>query len=114
MTGVQTCALPISEDDNGCIHTYEEICKDALRTYNAHLELTACREQARAMLPQSLLTRFYMGGSLRNFVHFLKLRLDPSAQYEVRVVAERIAHKLRELWPVPMSVLLPEETNDHA
>jgi thymidylate synthase ThyX len=48
--------------------------------------------------------------NLRNWVHFLKLRLEHGAQYEVRVVAERIAAKLRELWPIPMSVLLPEET----
>lgn len=99
------------EDDNGCIATYEEVCKDALRSYEAHLSIGCSREQARAMLPQSLLTQFYMTMSLRNWVHFLKLRLDSHAQHEVRVVAERIARKLHELWPVPTSVLLPEETN---
>lgn len=91
---------------------YEDSVEVALESYNWLLSKGCCREQARAVLPQSLLTRFYMGGSLRNFVHFLKLRLDPSAQYEVRVVAERITEKLRELWPVPMSVLLPEETTE--
>lgn len=109
----QVGLVQFAEDDNGCIHTYEEICKDALRAYNTHIALTACREQARAMLPQSLLTRFYAGANLRNWVHFLKLRLDSHSQYEVRVVAERIAAKLRELWPVPMSVLLPEEFNNN-
>jgi thymidylate synthase (FAD) len=93
---------------------WKDHCKQHLCYYNTLLARGLCREQARAMLPQSLLTRFYMGGNLRNWVHFLRLRLDSHAQYEVRVVAERIAQKLRELWPVPMSVLLPEETNDHA
>lgn len=84
-------------------------CKVGYDLYEELLKHGLCREQARAVLPQSLLTRFYMGGNLRNWVHFLKLRLDSHAQYEVRVVAERIAQKLRELWPIPMSVLLPED-----
>jgi thymidylate synthase (FAD) len=89
---------------------YKQSLKESLEVYEALIFAGICREQARAVLPQSLLTRFYAGANLRNWVHFLRLRLDSHAQYEVRVVAERIAQKLRELWPVPMSVLLPEET----
>ena len=48
---------------------------------------------------QSLLTKFYMGGNLRNWAHFIELRRDEHAQYEVQVVANKIAEKLRELWP---------------
>ncbi len=65
-----------------------------------------CREQARAVLPQSLLTRFYMGGNLRNWAHFIELRKDEHAQYEVRVIAEKIEAKLRELWPKSVEALL--------
>jgi len=86
--------------------------EQSLRLYENYLEAGLCREIARSVLPQSLLTRFYAGANLRNWVHFLSLRLDSHAQYEVRVVAERIAAKLRELWPVPMSVLLPEEIKE--
>jgi len=109
---VEVVSILHMEDEGGCIHTYEEVCKDALRSYNAHISLGVCREQARAMLPQSLITRFYMGGSLRNWVHFLKLRLDSHAQREVQIVARKIESQLRELWPEAMGVLLPiEESN---
>jgi thymidylate synthase (FAD) len=95
-------------------HLYEEPIFEAMIAYKHMVDGGVCREQARAVLPQSLLTQFYMTMNLRNWVHFLRLRLDSHSQYEVRAVAERIAAKLRELWPVPMSVLLPEETKDEA
>ena len=85
---------------------YKWGCYAAWHNYLAFLESGVCREQARSILPQSLLTRFYMSGNLRNWIHFLKLRLDEHAQYEVRVVAERIEKELRILWPTSMEVLL--------
>lgn len=71
----------------------------ALAHYNELLEFGVAREIARAQLPQSLLTRFYMGGILRNWQHFIELRRDAHAQYEVQVIANRIAEELRKLWP---------------
>ena len=97
------------EDDCGSLPTYEEVCRGAVRSYEAHLSLGVSREQARAMLPQSLLTQFYMTMNLRNWVHFLKLRLDSHAQREVQIVARKIESQLRELWPEAMGVLLPIE-----
>lgn len=71
----------------------------ALMQYKRLIEGGVCREQARALLPQSLLTRFYMGGNLRNWAHFIKLRSDTHAQQEVQVIANRIASQLQSLWP---------------
>lgn len=91
---------------------YGASVEDAFVAYDALVGGGVCREQARAVLPQSLITRFYMGGSLRNWVHFLKLRLDSHAQREVQIVARKIESQLRELWPEAMGVLLPiEEPN---
>lgn len=90
---------------------YHDAVRKAMAMYNHLLSNGCCREQARAILPQSLITRFYMGGSLRNFVHFLKLRLDSHAQSEVRVVARKIESQLRDLWPEAMNVLLPKESS---
>lgn len=81
-------------------------CYNAWHCYEDYLESGVCREQARAVLPQSLLTRFYMGGVLRNWVHFIRLRKDSHAQYEVRVIAEKIERELRKLWPMSMKALL--------
>jgi thymidylate synthase (FAD) len=92
--------------------SYYEGVDSALWYYEQMIASGCSREQARAVFPQSLLTRFYMGGSLRNWVHFLKLRLDSHAQMEVQIVARKIESQLRELWPEAMGVLLPiEESN---
>lgn len=78
---------------------YEAATEYSLMQYNRLIEGGVCREQARAVLPQSLLTRFYMGGNLRNWAHFIQLRSDEHAQQEVRVIANRIAEELSRLWP---------------
>lgn len=91
-------------------HYYDLGVIDAFDQYNNLLKEGVCREQARAVLPQSLLTRFYMTGNLRNWSHFLKLRLDSHAQPEVQIIAQRIEAELRKLWPLPMDALM-ETTN---
>ena len=78
---------------------FQVSCEAALEDYKELLAYGVCREQARAVLPQSLLTKFYMGGNLRNWAHFVELRRDSHAQPEVQIVANRIAGKLQELWP---------------
>lgn len=82
-----------------------ESAETCLDIYNAMVERGIPREQARAVLPQSLLTKFYMGGVLRNWVHFIELRRDPHAQKEVQIIAERIAEELRKLWPESCAAL---------
>lgn len=74
--------------------------------YRYLVEKGMAPEQARMLLPQSLMTTFYMTGSLRNWAHFLKLRLDSHAQQEVREVAQMINDVLVELWPVSMKELM--------
>lgn len=78
---------------------YKNSATNALKLYEDMAESGVAREIARAVLPQSLLTRFYMSGNLRNWQHFIELRRDGHAQYEVQVVANRIAEELRKLWP---------------
>jgi thymidylate synthase (FAD) len=87
------------EDQDGPKEEYQRIANIGLNYYKAMLEYGVCREQARAVLPQSLLTKFYMGGNLRNWAHFIELRRDEHAQKEVQIIAVRVADKLRELWP---------------
>jgi thymidylate synthase (FAD) len=93
-----------------CHNTFTGAIDDAVFRYASLLDHAVSREQARAVLPQSLLTRFYMTGNLRNWAHFLKLRLDAHAQPEVQVVAQKIHNELVKLWPLPMQALM-EETN---
>lgn len=74
--------------------------------YNSMLGAGIAPEQARMILPQSMYTEFYMTGNLRNWAHFLKLRLDGHAQLEVRQIAGPIANLLAEKFPVSMEALI--------
>lgn len=78
----------------------------ALEVYERLLEEGAAPEQARMILPQNTYTEFYMTSNLRAWSHFLKLRLDSHAQYEVRVVAEQVKDILTPLFPVSMEALM--------
>jgi thymidylate synthase (FAD) len=85
--------------------TYKYAVEDAFAAYDALIGGGVSREQARAVLPQSLLTRFFMTGNLRSFWSFLSSRLKPDTQLETRVVAQRIEKELRSLWPESTSAL---------
>lgn len=79
---------------------------DALTSYNRLIDMGVARELARGILPQSLMTEFYMTGNLRNWVHFLKLRMDPHAQKEVQDVALPIMAILEKLYPESTKALM--------
>lgn len=94
------------DEYQGFLEGYKQRCITARSNYEASLYVGVAREQARAELPQSLLTRFYMGGNLRNWVHFLKLRQDAHAQYEVQIIANKVHGILHELWPQSLEALM--------
>lgn len=76
--------------------------------FNKLLEMGVAREQARAVLPQSLMTKFYATANLRNWCHFLKLRLDAHAQKEVQMVAVQVAEIIKECFPASYAALMNE------
>lgn len=94
------------DQSQGMSEAYRKNCELIAANYEAFLHIGTAREQARAVLPQSLLTRFYMGGNLRNWAHFLKLRLDSHAQYEVQVIAKKVNSILHGLWPTSLEALM--------
>jgi len=59
--------------------------------YEELLESDIARELSRINLPLSLYTEWYWKIDLHNLFHFLRLRIDPHAQYEIRVYAETMA-----------------------
>lgn len=95
-----------SADAQNAIELMQYIHKKSLDAYNALLEDGVCREQARGVLPQSLMTKFYMTGNLRNFAHFLKLRTHQGAQKEVREVASQLRTILTEKFPIALAALM--------
>lgn len=96
----------VPEDAEASMSAYKMSCDVSLENYYELIGHGVCREQARAVLPQSLLTKFYLTGNLRNLAHFIELRKDAHAQKEVQVVAKRIEDELRKLWPNSVGALL--------
>ncbi|HEY8368730.1 MAG TPA: FAD-dependent thymidylate synthase [Thermodesulfobacteriota bacterium] len=78
----------------------EEDQRQMYARYRSHLDRGVARELARVNLPVSLMTAWYWKVDLHNLFHFLKLRLDPHAQYEIRAYAEAMAKVARAVAPV--------------
>ncbi len=70
----------------------------ARNTYNERLELGIAREQARKDLPLSTYTEAYWKIDLHNLLHFLALRMDEHAQYEIRMFAKTIGEQVVSRW----------------
>ncbi|HEX9989457.1 MAG TPA: FAD-dependent thymidylate synthase [Chloroflexia bacterium] len=63
----------------------------AYAQYESFLEDNIARELARVVLPLSVYTQFYWQMNLHNLLHFLRLRMDPHAQKEIRDFANQVA-----------------------
>lgn len=59
--------------------------------YEAMIQKGLAREIARVNLPLALYTEWYWQIDLHNLFHFLRLRMDPHAQYEIRAYAEAMS-----------------------
>ncbi|ABU96972.1 thymidylate synthase [Thermus phage P74-26] len=79
---------------------YTEAVAMAFQAYEALLQAGVAREMARMVLPVSVYTQFYWKQDLRNLLHFLKLRLDDHAQWEIRQYAEAILRLIEPLVPI--------------
>ncbi|MES2764614.1 MAG: FAD-dependent thymidylate synthase [Bacteroidota bacterium] len=73
--------------------------KELYAEYRGMLEDDVARELARINLPLSMYTEWYWKIDLHNLFHFLRLRLDDHAQYEIRVYGEAIAEIVKEVVP---------------
>lgn len=66
---------------------YKDTIATIVKTYEQLLENDVCRELARGLLPVCTYTEFIYTCNLHSLTHFLKLRLHPGAQYEIRQYA---------------------------
>jgi thymidylate synthase (FAD) len=80
----------------------------ALHIYRQMLEAGVCPEQARMVLPQNTMTEWIWSGTLGAFADMCRLRLDPHAQYESRLVAQEVAEEMKQLYPVSWKALLED------
>ena len=72
---------------------------DAWNAYKVLLECGLKPEDARFVLPNACTTEIVVSGNFREYRNFLKLRLSPRAQWEIRKAANIILDKLYEIAP---------------
>ena len=89
----QGSAGKVTVSDNG----FNEI---AMTEYEHLLDLGVCPEQARMVLPQSMMTEWYWSGSLDAFADMCNLRCKPDTQVESQEVAWEIDRTMLKLFPV--------------
>ncbi|MGV6811611.1 MAG: FAD-dependent thymidylate synthase [Brevirhabdus sp.] len=84
----------------------EYLKNDAARCYDHYEEMIGqedqqglARELARMNLPANIYTQWYWKVDLHNLLHFLRLRADAHAQYEIRVYAEEICKLVADWVP---------------
>jgi len=86
----------LNEDENGAVND------------PAHVGLA--RELARMNLTLNYYTQWYWKTDLHNLLHFLSLRADPHAQYEIRVYAEAMIDTLKRWVPLAHAAFMEYET----
>ena len=88
------------EMQNKVIELLQKDQERSFETYKELLDLGIARELSRINLPLSLYTQWYWKIDLHNLFHFLKLRLDKHAQYEIRVYAEVMLEIIKNVCPM--------------
>jgi thymidylate synthase (FAD) len=73
----------------------------AKMTYNWAIENGIAKEVARAVLPEGLtMSRMYVNGTLRSWLHYIEIRADVSTQKEHREIAIACAEVISKLFPM--------------
>jgi thymidylate synthase (FAD) len=93
------------DDQNWADDIYLEATVKAKKAYDSLINAGVAPEQARAVLPQSMYTSYYVTGSLAAWARFYNLRAAPDAQYETQELAEKVGEIILPLFPVSWEAL---------
>lgn len=83
---------------------YLEACEFSYDQYQKLIDAGVAREQARGVLPHSTYTSLYFTLNLRSLMHFLGLRLEEDAQWEIRQYANQMNWIAEHYFPVTLGV----------
>ena len=78
----------------------------ALKGYQQMLDEGVAPEQARMVLPQSMMTEWYWSGTLFAFAKMCSLRLKSDTQEETQLVAQKVALTMAKIYPVSWDALM--------
>lgn len=94
------------DNELGVMAGFNDLTDRCVSHYNWMLEQGVCAEQARMVLPQSVMTEWIWSGTLGAFADMLVLRLSSYTQAETRVVAEQIKAIVEAHFPVSLAALI--------
>ncbi|MBI3046582.1 MAG: FAD-dependent thymidylate synthase [Candidatus Harrisonbacteria bacterium] len=89
-----------SEQQAKVLQLFKEDYERQYKNYQESLNLGLTRELARIGLSVANYTQWYWKIDLHNLFHFLNLRLDNHAQYEIRVYGEAMARIVKDAFPL--------------
>jgi len=79
----------------------KDVIEKSKKAYDWAIENGIAKEQARAVLPEGItVSRMYMNGTLRSWVHYIQLRSGPETQKEHREVALACAETIETVFPM--------------
>lgn len=79
----------------------QKVIESATSAYDWAIANGIAKEQARAVLPEGMtVSRLYMNGTLRSWVHYIQLRSAKGTQEEHRMVAALCGHAIEEIFPM--------------
>ena len=89
------------------IDTQNKVIDTIKNAYDWAIEKGIAKEQARAVLPEGMtISRMYMNGTLRSWVHYIKLRSANGTQKEHREVALACAEAIKDVFPMIMDFIV--------
>jgi len=89
------------EISNIWIEKQEHLINEARETYNWAIENGIAKEQARAVLPEgNTVSRMYMNGTLRSWIHYIELRSGNGTQKEHMEIAVACAEVITRIFPM--------------
>lgn len=102
-------ATPMAQDfADDMRHLIHAAGQSALRQYDHLVGCGVAPEQARMVLPQSMITEWIWTGSLYGWANLYKQRSSQHAQYEARLFAEEVNKIMSELFPNTWAALIKE------
>jgi len=87
------------EDAEAFLQSFKDEQFEMYDNYQEYISGGMAKEMARINLPLSIYTEWYFSIDLHNLFHFLKLRMDAHAQYEVRVFADAKYQLIKDIVP---------------
>jgi len=103
------------ETDNEELHNkwnimHQTVINNAEHAYNWAIQNGIAKEQARAVLPEgNTVSRLYMQGTLRSWIHYIQLRSANGTQKEHRAIAHSCAEVIAKVFPMANEFITQEQ-----